>query len=147
MEGPKQRQSEAIQGRDRGLTTAELAGPRPAAESQTPRDLARAQQPQQPAPAVQPPEQHSGPLFSKEDADKLRKDWDSVQAGFVDQPRKAVEEADNLVAVTMKRLAEIFAEERAKLEQQWDRGDNISTEDLRLALHRYRSFFHRLLAI
>jgi hypothetical protein len=58
-----------------------------------------------------------------------------------------VEEADNLVAVTMKRLAEIFADERSKLEQQWDRGDNISTEDLRLAMHRYRSFFHRLLAI
>ena len=70
-----------------------------------------------------------------------------VQAGFVDEPRKAVEQADGLVASTMKRLAESFARERANLEQQWDRGDNISTEDLRIALQRYRSFFHRLLAI
>jgi hypothetical protein len=52
-----------------------------------------------------------------------------------------------LVASTMKRLAEVFAQERSSLEQQWDRGDNVSTEDLRLALQRYRSFFHRLLAI
>jgi hypothetical protein len=52
-----------------------------------------------------------------------------------------------MVAATMKRLTEIFAEERQKLEQQWDRGDNVSTEDLRLALRRYRSFFSRLLSI
>jgi hypothetical protein len=58
-----------------------------------------------------------------------------------------VEQADGLVASAMKRLAEVFAEERAKLEQQWDRGDNVSTEELRVALQRYRSFFHRLLAI
>ena len=149
MEGPKQRQTEAMQGRDRGLTTAELAGTRPASDMQ--RRAPQAQQPQQmlagAGPASAAPEQHTGPLISKEDADKLRHDWDTIQAGFVDEPRKAVEQADNLVAVTMKRLAEIFADERAKLEQQWDRGDNISTEDLRLALHRYRSFFHRLLAI
>jgi len=66
---------------------------------------------------------------------------------FVDEPRRAVEQADNLVAVTMKRLAEMFAEERARLEGQWDRGDNVSTEDLRLALRRYRSFFGRLLSM
>ena len=62
------------------------------------------------------------------------------------EPRKAVEQADGLVASAMKRLAEVFAEERSKLEQQWDRGDSVSTEDLRLALRRYRSFFERLLA-
>jgi len=65
----------------------------------------------------------------------------------VDEPRQAVEEADRLIAATMKRLAEIFAEERQKLEQQWDKGDNVSTEDLRIALRRYRSFFTRLLRI
>jgi hypothetical protein len=70
-----------------------------------------------------------------------------VLASFVDEPRKAVEDADGLVAAAMKRLAEMFAEERARLEGQWDRGDNVSTEDLRLALRRYRSFFGRLLAI
>jgi hypothetical protein len=58
-----------------------------------------------------------------------------------------VEEADSLVASTMKRLAEVFAQERSKLEGQWDRGDDVSTEDLRLALQRYRSFFQRLLSI
>jgi hypothetical protein len=67
--------------------------------------------------------------------------------GFVDEPRRAVEEADALVSQTMKRLAEIFADERQKLEQQWDRSENISTEDFRMALRRYRSFFARLLAI
>ena len=146
MDGPQQRQNEAIQGLDRGLTIAELGGARPAAEAQS-AQRARAVQIKEEPPAASGPEEHTGPLFSKEDADKFRKEWDAIQAGFVDQPRKAVEEADNLVAVTIKRLAEMFAEEREKLEQQWDRGDDISTEDLRLALHRYRSFFHRLLAI
>ena len=88
-----------------------------------------------------------GPLFTSDEANNLRSRWDSVQVAFVDEPRKAVEDADQLVAATMKRLAEIFAEERQKLEQQWDRGDNVSTEDLRLALRRYRSFFSRLLSI
>jgi hypothetical protein len=87
------------------------------------------------------------PLFPDQELPELRNRWDGIQAGFVDQPRKAVEEADSLVASTMKRLAEVFAQERSKLEGQWDRGDNVSTEDLRLALQRYRSFFHRLLSI
>jgi hypothetical protein len=87
------------------------------------------------------------PLFPDNQLQDLRTNWDRIQAGFVDEPRNAVQQADSLVASTMKRLAEAFAEERSKLEQQWDRGDNVSTEDLRLALQRYRSFFHRLLAI
>jgi hypothetical protein len=57
-----------------------------------------------------------------------------------------VEKADNLVATTMKRLTDTFAEVRSKLESQWDRGDDVSTEDLRVALTRYRSFFDRLLS-
>jgi hypothetical protein len=88
-----------------------------------------------------------GPLFTSDEANNFRSRWDGVQVAFVDEPRKAVENADQLVAATMKRLAEIFAEERQKLEQQWDLGDNVSTEDLRLALRRYRSFFSRLLSI
>ncbi len=87
----------------------------------------------------------STPLFSDNDITDLRGRWGNVQAGFVDEPRKAVQEADNLVASVMKRLAEGFAKERSTLEQQWDRGDNVSTEDLRVALQRYRSFFDRLL--
>lgn len=65
----------------------------------------------------------------------------------MDEPRRAVEQADSLVATTVKRLAEIFADERTKLEQQWSRGDQVSTEDLRIALRRYRSFFSRLLSV
>ena len=87
------------------------------------------------------------PLFPNNELEGLRNQWNSVQGAFVDEPRRAVEQADGLVASAMKRLAEVFAEERSKLEQQWDRGDNVSTEDLRIALQRYRSFFHRLLSI
>ena len=87
------------------------------------------------------------PLFPANELEELRNRWSAVQTAFVDEPRTAVEQADGLVAAAMKRLAEVFAEERSKLEQQWDRGDNVSTEDLRIALQRYRSFFQRLLAI
>ena len=86
-------------------------------------------------------------LFRDEEAGQFRTRWTDIQAGFVDSPRSAVERADSLVADTMKRLAEMFSEERSKLEGQWDRGDNVTTEDLRVALQRYRAFFDRLLNI
>ena len=86
-------------------------------------------------------------LFRPEEAGQFRTRWTDVQGAFVDSPRSAVERADSLVAETMKRLAEMFSEERAKLEAQWDRGDNVTTEDLRVALQRYRAFFDRLLNI
>ncbi len=87
------------------------------------------------------------PLFSESEVGDFRSRWSDVQAAFVDEPRRAVEDADNLVASLMKKLAEGFANERSRLEGQWDRGDNVSTEDLRLALQRYRSFFDRLLKV
>jgi hypothetical protein len=83
------------------------------------------------------------PLLPEAETAELRRSWDGIQAGFVDEPRRAVEDADHLVAATMKRLAETFAEERGRLESQWDRGDDVSTEDLRVALQRYRAFFGR----
>ena len=86
-------------------------------------------------------------LFSPDEANSLRVRWDTIQVGFVDEPRQAVERADQLVAGAMKRLAEMFAAERSRLEGQWDRGDSVSTEELRLALRRYRAFFGRLLSI
>ena len=86
-------------------------------------------------------------LFRPDEAGQFRTRWTDVQGAFVDSPRSAVERADSLVAETMKRLAEMFSEERAKLEAQWDRGDNVTTEDLRVALQRYRAFFDRLLTI
>jgi hypothetical protein len=92
-------------------------------------------------------EQQSTPLFSPDEAAQFRSRWDGIQVGFVDEPRRAVEQADELVASTVKRLAQIFADERTKLEQQWSRGDQVSTEDLRVALQRYRSFFSRLLSV
>lgn len=92
-------------------------------------------------------DEEKAPLFSGDEAGKLGERWDAIQVGFVDEPRKAVEDADSLVAQVMKRLAERFADERAKLEGQWDRGDDVSTEDLRVALRHYRAFFGRLLAI
>ena len=84
-------------------------------------------------------------LFKDDEAGHFRSRWTDVQAAFVDSPRSAVERADSLVAETMKRLAEMFSEERSRLEGQWDRGDNVTTEDLRVALQRYRAFFDRLL--
>jgi hypothetical protein len=90
-------------------------------------------------------EQEMGTLLAAEEANKLRGHWDDIQVGFVDEPRTAVEKADQLVAQTMQRLAEMFAKERENLEHQWDRGGEVSTEDLRLALRRYRTFFGRLM--
>jgi len=89
----------------------------------------------------------SAPLFAPEDGERFHTRWTDVQAGFVDDPRQAVEHADGLVAEVIKNLAEAFATERSGLEQQWQQGEDVSTEDLRLALRRYRSFFDRLLSV
>jgi len=90
--------------------------------------------------------ERSVPMFPGEETTGYRTRWDGIQTGFVDEPRKAVEEADALVAQMIKRLTEVFADERSSLEKQWDRGEQVSTEDLRLSLQKYRSFFERLLA-
>ena len=87
------------------------------------------------------------PLFAELEGGDFRSRWMGIQTAFVDEPRQAVKDADALVASLMAKLAEGFANERERLERQWDRGDNVSTEDLRVALQRYRSFFDRLLAI
>jgi hypothetical protein len=87
------------------------------------------------------------PMFAGAEASGYRTQWDAIQTGFVDEPRKAVQEADALVALVMKRLSDVFSDERASLERQWGKGDQISTEDLRVALRRYRSFFERLLSL
>jgi hypothetical protein len=87
------------------------------------------------------------PLLADAATSEVRSRWEQIQGSFVDEPRRAVEEADSLVAELMQRLADSFAEERNGLENQWDRGDEVSTEDLRIALQRYRSFFDRLLSV
>jgi hypothetical protein len=134
--------------KDQELTTADLAqGARPAEQQRTevpgPRPVMSERNVERPAAQSD----DSTPLFPAGELDGLRTRWKEVQTAFVDEPRKAVEQADGLVAQAMKRLAEVFAQERSKLEGQWDRGDNVSTEDLRVALQRYRTFFHRLLSI
>jgi hypothetical protein len=87
------------------------------------------------------------PLFATNDADNYKSQWEKIQIGFVDEPRKSVERADELVAAVIKRLAEVFADERSKLERDWEKNDGVSTEELRVALRRYRSFFDRLLTV
>jgi hypothetical protein len=128
------------------LTTADLAqgnratetptGPKPVASERAATEMNRPDN-----------QSTSGPLFPNNELDGLRTRWKEIQTNFVDEPRKAVEQADTLVASAMKRLAEVFADERSNLEKQWDRGDNVSTEDLRVAFQRYRSFFDRLLSV
>ena len=88
----------------------------------------------------------TGPLLAAQDAEGFRARWTDVQTGFVDAPRQAVERADALVAELMQHLASTFADERGRLEGQWDRGDDVATDHLRDAFQRYRSFFERLLA-
>jgi hypothetical protein len=89
----------------------------------------------------------SAPLFDQVDREGLQGRWDAIQTGFVDQPRTSVEQADALVAEAMTGIARTFAQERQVLEAQWGEGADVSTEDLRVALQRYRSFFERLLAV
>jgi hypothetical protein len=86
-------------------------------------------------------------LFPTEETSGYRSRWEGIQTGFVDEPRAAVEQADALVSQVVTRLSEVFSRERQTLEQQWGRGDNVSTEDLRVALKRYRAFFDRLLSM
>lgn len=85
-------------------------------------------------------------LLPRDDSAGFTTRWQEIQTSFVDRPREAVEQADALVAELMQRLAAGFSREREQLEAQWGRGDDVSTEDLRVALTRYRSFFTRLLS-
>src|ERR1700737_100184 len=87
------------------------------------------------------------PLFSEPEMGDFRSQWSKLQTGFVDEPRRTVEGADKRVAAGMHGQGDGFANERSGLEKQWDSGDNVSTEDLRIALQRYRSFFDRLLKL
>ena len=85
------------------------------------------------------------PLMLQDEEDGFRSRWTDIQTGFVDEPRRAVKEADALVADVTRRLTEGFTRERTKLEEQWSREEEVSTENLRVVLRRYRSFFDRLL--
>lgn len=133
--------------REENLTTADIAG---SSRSEF-RPKERANVPKQPEPGTPIPiseeSERPTPLFAPDQAAELRDRWVEIQASFVDEPRAAVEKADKLVADAIQRLARSFASEREKLEGQWGRGTDVSTEDLRQALRRYRSFFDRLLSV
>ena len=86
-------------------------------------------------------------LFTADNLSMLRSRWDDVQTAFVDDPTKCVQEADALVAEVVEQLTAGFSDARSRLESQWARGEDVSTEHLRLALRRYREFFERLLAV
>ena len=85
------------------------------------------------------------PLFDRGREDELRERWHALQARFVDEPRETVSEADALVAELLQDLAQSFDQARSRLEGQWSSGEDVSTEDLRITLKRYRSFFERVL--
>jgi hypothetical protein len=97
--------------------------------------------------ATQEAEAGFAPLLPNHEVDQFWAEWNAIQAEFVDNPETSVEAADSLVAQVMKRLAEVFSEERKQLESQWREGEEASTENLRVALQRYRSFFNRLLSL
>jgi hypothetical protein len=153
--------SAGVSDADRAKAEAEATPPEPATDDRsterlTTADIARgrADEREAAAPEREPgahrsnmPEPKVAPLFSEDAAAALRERWTDVQASFVDEPKSAVEQADALVTEVMKHLADSFATERQALEQQWSRGDDASTEDLRVALRRYHSFFDRLLSI
>lgn len=92
-------------------------------------------------------EQTTESLFADDERSDFRSRWEQVQAGFVDEPRESVERADALVSDAVERLTAGFASARSRLEEQWAKGEDASTEDLRVALTRYRSFFNRLLDV
>jgi hypothetical protein len=143
----------------REITTAELNAAAERAKAQREHDASREVETaearerevqvsgRQAAPADVASTDTGTPLLSTDVAERLRSRWTDVQAGFVDEPRKAVEEADALVAEAIRQLAQSFSGARASLERDWSRGEDASTEDLRKTLQRYRAFFGRLLQI
>ena len=114
------------------MTTAELVNN---SATETRQDVNHNESPQQ------------TPLFDEREGNEFRSRWQEIQGGFVDDPKASVERADELVANSIQRLAQMFAQERMNLEATWSKGGEVSTEDLRQALRRYRSFFDRLLSI
>jgi hypothetical protein len=120
------------------LTTAQLAK-----RSET------ARQENNEAPRMQAAEAANGrsAMFPGNETESFRSRWRDIQADFVDSPRESVKKADELVAAIIQRLAQVFSAEREKLESNWGEGRDVSTEDLRQALQRYRSFFDRLLSL
>jgi hypothetical protein len=133
--------------REQPLTTADVASATERPAQEPPARVEPRPTPAGPTDGKARAESEATPLFPSGQEQEFRSRWNEIQTGFVDEPRRAVEQADSLVAEVIKRLAETFANERTKLESQWSRGEDVDTEDLRVALQRYRSFFDRLLSL
>jgi hypothetical protein len=84
-------------------------------------------------------------LFNFEESEQFRTRWSEIQGKFVDEPRSAVQQADALVSEVIEKITQMFSNEHGSLENQWNQGNNVSTEELRMALKHYRSFFNRLI--
>jgi hypothetical protein len=135
-----------------GLTTDQIAGVSPRSYDDnharsdgelTPSSYAA---PDQDLPSNNRDEGQRVQLLGTQEMREVLSQWREIQGEFVDEPRKAIQDADSLVADLMQRLAKTFADERNELETQLADGSNVSTEDMRQGLQRYRSFFERLLA-
>jgi hypothetical protein len=131
-------------------TTADTPEPAPAADTAAPSADTAAPPPEAPEPEAPSAKHESSTdeeLFAGDDLAELRARWAGVQAAFVDDPKDCVQKADVLVSDLVEQLTTGFAQARSHLEEQWSRGEEASTEDLRLALMHYREFFERLLAV
>jgi hypothetical protein len=131
-------------------TTAATPEPAPAADTAAPSADTAApptEAPEPEAPSAKHESSTDEELFAGDDLAELRARWAGVQAAFVDDPKDCVQKADVLVSDLVEQLTTGFAQARSHLEEQWSRGEEASTEDLRLALMHYREFFERLLAV
>ncbi len=116
-------------------------------ENQSDRNVAEVTQEQPERDRQEERTQELDPLFDKKEAENFRTHWMEIQTKFVDSPQESVREADELLANMLKSVTTGFHDRRTSLEKQWNNGNNVSTEDLRMALKRYRSFFDRLLSL
>jgi hypothetical protein len=136
--------------RKQGLSTRDIASTPGEIDQQQPADrdapMSREMQDESPLESLRDPGTEATALLPADQSGDFERRWQDIQVAFVDQPRESVQQADQLVADLMQQLADGFAQERGRLEGQWDRGDDVSTEELRVALTRYRSFFNRLLS-
>jgi hypothetical protein len=120
------------------IQTGDLVAPPEDADAPIGRDASSGEQTAEPDGRLEP-------LFDQGRENELRERWHALQARFVDDPRDTVSEADSLVAELLRDLAQSFDDARSRLEEQWSSGEDVSTEELRITLKRYRSFFERLL--
>ena len=132
--------------KEKDLTTSDLATAAETRTAQRERNVNEPPTENRNAEVITEDEQLA-PLFSPDAAKEFRSRWDAIQSSFVDDPKRAVRQGDELVAQVLKSLTETFSNERSRLEGQLDQSDKASTENLRVALRRYRSFFERLLSL